>query len=192
MHTYLGRLLRISLGFIISVTSLASLSRVAITQDAPRGREKTVASAPATEVTAEAIRVELKARGLSSSEAATPEGLRNAFTEYDFQARGSGLNSNKKELWEAAKNLSAALSQTTLQSHVTVRTQKSGARVWYRLIGRDTPTPFNQLTNDTADDVSIGLYYIWAERDGKATSSKEIVFRIIQKKVPVDLVEVAQ
>src|SRR5262249_15978898 len=135
---------------------------------------------------------ELNARGLNLSEATTPEGLREAFTEYDFQARGSGLNSNKKELWDAAKSLSTALSQTSLQSHVSVRTQKPGARVWYSLIGRDKPTPFNQLTNDTADDMPIGLYYIWAERDGKPTSSKEIVFRIIQKKVPVDVVEVGQ
>ena len=146
-----------------------------------------------SDLSSKAIRTELKARGFDPSSASTPSALRDDFTEYDFQARGSGLNPNKKAFLEAAKNLSISLSETSLQSHVTVRTQRSGARVWYRLIGRDISLPFNQITNNTeGEDLSIGLYYVWAERDGKATSSKEIIFRIIQTKVPIDLVEVTQ
>lgn len=146
-------------------------------------------SVSASDLSSRVILSELKGRGLNPSKATTPRNLRDAFTQYDFEARGSGLNPNNKEFLDAAKTLSVDLSETSLQSHVIVRTQTPGARIWYRLIGGETVSPFNQLTNNTADDITIGLYYIWAERDGKPTSSKEIIFRVIKEQVAIDLVE---
>jgi hypothetical protein len=180
------RLTTVILGAGLLLTGSSSSSQSGTSEQGERDRGKTSSIASPTDVSSEAIRLDLKARGVNLSAGPTAEGLRNAFTEYDFQSRGSGLNSNKKELWEAAKSLSTALTETSLQSRLIVRTQKPGARVWYRLVGRDAATPFNQLTNNSEEDVSIGLYYIWAERGGKATSSKNIVSRIIQKKAPCE------
>jgi hypothetical protein len=178
-----ARLVVIALVFVIAPTiSVAQRRQV---QKVPKQRT----SVSASDLSSRVILSELKGRGLNPSKATTPQKLRDAFTQYDFEARGSGLNPNNKEFLEAAQNLSVDLSETSLQSHVTVRTKAPGARVWYRLIGGETDSPFNQLTNDTADDITIGLYYIWAERDGKPTSSKQLIFRVIKEQVPIDLVE---
>jgi hypothetical protein len=188
----MSRLIALALALVMVPMSSTFAQQSGLIQHRARKRAQTTRSAPASDLSSSVIKAELKARGLNPSAVSTSAALREDFTEYHFQGGGKGLNPNNRELWEAAQSLSLTLSQTSLQSHVTIRTQTPGARVWYRLIGRDTSVPFNQITNDTAEDLSIGLYYVWAERNGKATSSKDIVFRIIQKNVPIDLVEVIQ
>jgi hypothetical protein len=136
------------------------------------------------------IRAELTARGLNLSKPSTPTALRDALVVYDYQAgNGVNLNSNTDEVLKAIKGLNEELGQTSLQSHVTVRTKNSGARVWYRLIGREDSHPFNQLTNHSEDDISIGLYFVWAERNGNPTSPKTLPFRIIKAREAVELEE---
>jgi hypothetical protein len=186
-----ARLVPITLAFLLgSPFSVLTIKVVQVQQPSKKLPQKNIQKA--SDLSSKIIRSELKARGLDPAKKTTPRKLRDAFTEYDFHANGSGLNPSNKEFIDAAKNLSADLGETSLQSHVTVHTKTPGARVYYRLIGKETNTPFNQLTNDAADDITIGLYYIWAERDGKPTSSKEIIFRVIKEQATVDLVESIQ
>jgi hypothetical protein len=132
-------------------------------------------------------RAELKKRGIDPLSVAT---LRDAFIVYDFHAgSGDNLNSNAEEILKALKDLNTGLGQTSLQSHLSVRTKKPGARVWYRLIGGDDSHQINQLTNRAEDDIPVGFYFVWAERSGRLTSSKTGVFRIIRAKATVDLEE---
>jgi hypothetical protein len=186
-----ARLVVITLAFLV-VSAFLVRTPKAVQVKKPSNEPPQKKIQKASDLSSKIVLSELKARGLDPAKTTTSPKLRDAFIQYDFQANGSGLNPNNKEFMDAAKNLSADLEETSLQSHVTIRTQTPGARVYYRLIGKETVTPFNQLTNDTADDITIGLYYIWAERAGKPTSSKEIIFRVIKKQATVDLVESIQ
>ena len=138
-----------------------------------------------------AVREELKVRGVDLSAASTPRALRDASVEYDFVAgKGQNLNSDHEQVLKAIKDLNMGFKQTSLQSHVAVHTKKPGARVMYRLIGGGDSLQFNQLTNNTEDDVPIGLYFVWAERNGHPTSPKTSPFKLIKARISIDLEEI--
>jgi hypothetical protein len=135
------------------------------------------------------IRRELQERGLDLSLKSGSQSLNDALVQYDFQAGGANLNSNSEEILKAIKELNSNLGKTALLSHVTVQTTRPGARIYYQLIGREDAHAIGQLTNHADDDLPIGLYFIWAERDGSATSSKVIPFRVIKEVEPIDIEE---
>jgi hypothetical protein len=133
---------------------------------------------------------ELKARGIDPLDSNANHNLRLAYISYEFEAgQGKNLNSNQEDISKALEKLNTGLAETALSSHVKVRTPRPGARVWYTLVGSGGKHPFNQLTNNSEDDLPIGIYFIWSEREGKVTSSKQIPFRIIQAAISVDLEE---
>jgi hypothetical protein len=158
-----------------------------------RGSEALQTKGPARtsvlDASSSTIRRELTERGLKSATLSGP--LAEALVVYDFEVgNGHNLSPNSKdEVLKAVKELNTSLRSTNLQSRVAVKTKAAGARVFARLVGREDTYAFNQLTNNSVSDLSIGLYFIWTERAGIPTSSKTIIFRIIQKEVLVDLEE---
>jgi hypothetical protein len=137
-----------------------------------------------------ALREELRLRGVDLSAASKPGGLRDALVEYDFVAgKGTNLNSDNEEVLKAIQDLNLGLKQISLQSHVSVHTKEPGARVVYRLIGGGDSLQLNELTNHAEDDIPVGLYFVWAERNGHVTSPKTAKFKIIQTRTSIDLEE---
>jgi hypothetical protein len=84
-----------------------------------------------------AIRRELQDRGVDLSARSGSQSLNEALVQYDFQVSGANLNSNSEDILKAIKELNSTLGKTALLSHVTVRTKHPGARIYYRLIGRE-------------------------------------------------------
>lgn len=60
-----------------------------------------------------------------------------------------------------------------LMCQVTFKTEKPGAFIRYQLIGRSVPSLAKNPTV-SAEVLPVGRYYIWAVRDGEATSRREI------------------
>ena len=90
---------------------------------------------------------------------------------------------------EQLADLSNSLARTTLTSSVVVATDESGAIVKCRLFGQ----PQAVLTLDQATraeaTVPIGLYNIWTERDGKATSPTDVWFHVIREEERIKIYE---
>jgi hypothetical protein len=117
--------------------------------------------------------------------------LLDAYSAYLLAAGdASNLAMPSDAVRTAQEGLAAELSKSGLQSQVTFRTKVPGARVYYRLAGRERSQPSRALTNEAAERMPIGLYYIWTERSGKATSSTQgPLFRIISERLTVTLEE---
>jgi hypothetical protein len=129
-----------------------------------------------------AARQRLEARGASVTDeniAAWSEGQQTTFILDD-------------ERWTAASDrVYAAATQVDEKSHVTFRTEKSGATVRYQTL-RDAqkkkePKTALQSTN-CKEDVIPAAYYVWTERQGKATSRKR-EYDIIDPTPTIDLPE---
>ena len=90
---------------------------------------------------------------------------------------------------EQLGRLASALIGTRLTSSVTFETDDEGAVIKYRIPGQqevmstDGPTPSAKAT------VPIGLYCVWTERDGTATSPPDAWFEIIQEHERVKICE---
>jgi hypothetical protein len=153
------------------------------------GAQSTPARISANQLAAESVYQELKERGLDPLSAASPSEIRSAFIDYHAALGDSLTLLGSPGAVSSAEELSAKLSATALRSQVRIRTTMAGARVLFRLIGRSATQRMPQLTNDAFEDMPIGLYQIWSERNGIATSSTSDVFRIIRRQVEVDLVE---
>jgi hypothetical protein len=90
------------------------------------------------------------------------------------------------------KILSDTLRATGVSVNVPFNaTGGAGARVRYRLMTDDgEPQTATKLTNHAGARMSCGLYYIWTERGGKPTSSKDAWFTVVpDMAVPIDLDE---
>src|SRR4030095_10524829 len=133
---------------------------------------------------------ELAERGLDPLDAASPPAVRAAYVDYQAAVGDSLSLLNSPGGHSSAETLSARLSETALRSQVRIRTTAPGARVVFRLIGRTVAQRMTRLTNDAIEEMPIGLYQIWSERNGMATSSTSDIFRIIRRNVEVDLEEI--
>ena len=81
------------------------------------------------------------------------------------------------------------LAATGFNSTVTFRTpRKDGATVKYKLICRPDVLTAAQVT-EGVEPMPIGIYYVWVERDGKATSPTDRRYRIIRPTVTLDVSE---
>jgi hypothetical protein len=189
----MSRSLEITFAFIVPLTIVSLCYQSSAGRGIAVFRANKSSSTGLLDISSDTVRKELRKRGVDATSTATLTGLKDALVQYDFQVgNGNNLNSNSEEVVKAIKDLNASLFQTSLQCHIKIRTKSAGARIWYRLIGRDDAHQFNQLTNGTEDDIPIGIYSIWSERHDTPTSSKTAVFRIIQVKTVVDLEELGQ
>lgn len=78
---------------------------------------------------------------------------------------------------EELAGFSTLLARTGLTSSVKFETEKKGAKIRIRLMG------FPEATVEPNEPVtlSIGLYHVWTERDGKATSPKGAWFQVVRE-----------
>jgi phosphate transport system substrate-binding protein len=90
---------------------------------------------------------------------------------------------------EQLADLSNGLARTKLTSSVMVATDESGGIVKCRLFGQ----PKSALTLDQATGaeatIPIGLYTIWTERDGKATSPTDAWFHVVREQERIKIYE---
>ena len=186
---------RFSDGF---VTALLALSHSAerdfnLLRTAKNARSQSPATqeVSVSDVSANVIYTELKERGIDPVGQGAKADLTDAFIDYHYRSDGKALNlqATQPEIQKSAEVLSVAIGGTSLRSRVTVKTKTAGARVRYRLIGRQSVNAFSQLTNEASEPLTIGLYNIWSERNGTATSSQTEVFRIIRPELVVDVEE---
>jgi hypothetical protein len=97
------------------------------------------------------------------------------------------------DLWESVTEQARTMK---IVSHVTVATSKgTGARVRYqtlkaRLSGPDHEVRDMKRLSIVQEDIEIGSYYMWSERNGAATSSKDRWFEVVRpKEDPITLEE---
>jgi len=91
---------------------------------------------------------------------------------------------------EQLATLAKSLANTGLTSSVNFETDQEGATVKYRLIGDSQATTTNRPTKHAKATVPIGLYHVWTERDGKATSPKDAWFQIIREHERIKICEI--
>jgi phosphate transport system substrate-binding protein len=116
----------------------------------------------------------LRARGVSRLELAKIEQL----------ARRVGDQPADEQLAE----LSNSLARTALTSAVLVATAEDGAVIKCRLFGQARAVlTLDQVKREAT--VPIGLYSIWTERDGKATSPTDAWFPVLREKEPIKIYE---
>jgi len=136
------------------------------------------------------VNQELKERGVDVLDPTRAAPLKDAFVKYDYLAGDStNLVSESPSVFKAAKQLAKTLGDTGLRSKVKVITKTAGARVHFQLIGLQNDTVSSRLTNNTDDELPIGFYHIWTERQGVRTSSKTNIFRILKAEAIVDIEE---
>ena len=110
--------------------------------------------------------------------------------EHEIKSRVSMRRAGRR-YWRF-DTLSDALRASRVSVDVTFNaTGGAGARVRYKVItDGGEPQTATKLTNDAGARMSCGLYYIWTERGGKATSSTRAWFTVVpDMAMPVDLDE---
>jgi hypothetical protein len=136
------------------------------------------------------VQEELKARGVNVLDHSKAGAVTDDFVRYHFlSGDSSNLVSESPSVMKAAEKLAASLTGTGLRSKVVVRTKQDGARIHFQLIGRKEDISSSRLTNDSEDEIPIGFYFIWGDRQGHPTSSKTDIFRIVSSKITVDIEE---
>jgi hypothetical protein len=80
------------------------------------------------------------------------------------------------------------MADSGIWSRVRVSTEIPGARIKYRLIGRGLITTSPELTNDVFEEMPIGYYKFWSERDGFRTGVLDIV-RVVDEEFEVVITE---
>jgi hypothetical protein len=77
-------------------------------------------------------------------------------------------------------------------SNVEVKTEKAGANVEYLSLGEkvsgSSPSTFKGITTAN-EDLVIGVYYLWTERNGKSTSDRSSRYVVIN---PIEKVEIVE
>jgi hypothetical protein len=89
------------------------------------------------------------------------------------------------DLYRAAARVA---SSEGLKCKTTVSTATGGARVKFRMVGEATVITAGE-PSDCTEDVVIGVYKIWSERDRKPTSSQTDEFRLVEETKKVTLIE---
>jgi phosphate transport system substrate-binding protein len=90
---------------------------------------------------------------------------------------------------EQLVDLTNALFRTGLTSAVTFATPEKGATIRCRYFGQPKAVLTIDITKGAEATVPIGLYSIWTERDGKATSPTDAWFPVIREKEPIKIYE---
>ena len=129
---------------------------------------------------------ELRARGLMDDRLAVGIGI-DALIEHEDHDGVVHLSTDGEQLLAAAT--SAVLMNSSLTSTLKVSTTDAGAVIKYRLIAREDEYTCARLTNETEEVVPVGLYHIWSERNGVATSSQTNQYRVIEEMKAVVLKE---
>jgi len=105
-------------------------------------------------------------------------------------ARSPGCPKDCLNLWDAIMGKARA---GGVYSTVRVQTTRRGAYARLQSVGdrsRDEPgVTSKRPTNEVSESVPIGLYYVWAERDGEATSDKGFRVRLVDKTETVRVTE---
>lgn len=136
------------------------------------------ADAQFDDISAGKIYADLKERGVDVVVGA-PVNIRRAYARYDTAlGNGHGLNTGSADATKSAAALNSAFGQLKLTSDVRVRTANVGARIRYKLVGADQIGALPQLSNSAEDNLAIGIYMIWSERESVQTSVPT-AFRII-------------
>jgi hypothetical protein len=93
------------------------------------------------------------------------------------------------ELWDSIWNRGQS---RRVISKTDVKTQKTGALVRYQSLGQrqrnEAPWTFKRPTNSD-EDLVIGAYYVWTERDGKSTSDPASRYILIKPREEIVIVE---
>lgn len=79
-----------------------------------------------------------------------------------------------------------------VESRVTFITTKAGARVSYQTIGerRRGEEPFSSNGTTTCEEhLPIGYYYVWTHRNGKDTSDRNELFKLLRQQQRLQLTE---
>jgi hypothetical protein len=110
---------------------------------------------------------------------------------------------NKASVWRATRSnadflvltdeIYTAALKVNIKSDVTISSSKGkGATVKYQTLGQrqrnEPPTNAKQLT-EAVESMVLGMYYIWSERGGAATSDRNAQFDIAAAKEKVALEE---
>ncbi len=106
-------------------------------------------------------------------------------TQIGYEAKRVGDQPSHEQL----VGLSNMLARTKLTSSVTFVTDEKGATVKVRLMGQATAFSTDDPTNGAKATVPIGLYYVWTERDGKATSPTDAWFQIVREQEGIKICE---
>ncbi len=85
--------------------------------------------------------------------------------------------------------LASTLAGTELASSITIATDEAGATVCFRFLGRPKAGVTGVPINRVEATVSIGIYNIWTERDGQATSPPDAWFPIVRKHERIKIYE---
>ncbi|MCP4245812.1 MAG: trypsin-like peptidase domain-containing protein [bacterium] len=105
------------------------------------------------------------------------ERMREVRGSFDFEGAIQYLRSEQPDPRRCAMLLQSA----GLSSEVRFRTVMEGATVKYRLAEiAGAPKTAHGLTNDASSVLSIGTYYVWAERNGIPTSRTDNEYDIIR------------
>jgi phosphate transport system substrate-binding protein len=90
---------------------------------------------------------------------------------------------------EQLLDFSTLLASTALASSVTFETEVEGAVVRYRSIRQPGFAATFDPSKDAKATISIGLYHVWTERDGKATSPMEAWFQVTRENERIRICE---
>lgn len=111
--------------------------------------------------------------------------------DYRHLHDSKSLDCNKAcvELW---KNISQRGEIRRVVSSVEVKTKRAGANVKYLSLGDkvagSSPTTFKGVTT-AEEDLVIGVYYLWTEREGKSTSDRSSRYVVINPREKIEIVE---
>ncbi len=98
-----------------------------------------------------------------------------------------GLSTSASEDSEDSIDLARHLAATGLTSEVSFRTTMPGATIRYRLLCKSEAETAALKTNDALETLPIGLYFVWAERNGQPSSKHR--YRIVEERKPLDIPE---
>lgn len=90
---------------------------------------------------------------------------------------------------EQLVGLSVALARTRHASAVTFVTDEDGAEIKYRLVGAPEASTTALPTPGAKATLPIGLYNVWTERDGTATSPPDAWFEVVQEQERIKIYE---
>jgi len=118
----------------------------------------------------------LKEAGVSDEEIAS---FTAAANDRDAMMSTTRFNDLSDKITDAARRKGAE-SLVRFQT-----TPEEGAKIKYQSVcereHQKHPSTVNGITNNCSEKLPIGNYYFWAERNGMATSSKDDVYKIVDK-----------
>jgi hypothetical protein len=104
----------------------------------------------------------------------------------------AGDDAKEKRFTALTEDVTRVAKQNRVTSNVDFQTPNTGARVRYQTLGqRDRKEPATLAKCPTActESLPIGIYYVWSERNGRDTSNRDELFRLVQKAEKVVLDE---